>query len=153
MIHARVVRNSLVFALVASVCCSLATAQVRGYFPHPTFDREAQAVSLIQLVANAQQYDGKKVRFIGFLRIEFEGDAIYLHREDFENGIFGNAVWVNIPADMTKRQREDVNVRYVICEGVFRAGRHGHMGLFSGEIDGVTRLEYWSGPTEARKRR
>ena len=32
-------------------------------------------VSLIQLIANPQMFDGKLVRVIGFLRLEFEGNG------------------------------------------------------------------------------
>ena len=123
-----------------------------GYFPKPGPDDTAQDVSLIQLIAQPEKFQGKQVRFIGFLRIEFEGNAIYLHREDFDHMIADNAVWVNIPKDMTKRQQDEVNMRYVICVGVFRADTHGHMGMFAGEITNVRRLEFWSGkprPTAA----
>jgi hypothetical protein len=41
---------------------------------------------MIQLIANPQAWDGKHVRVIGFLRLEFEGDALYLHREDLRTG-------------------------------------------------------------------
>jgi hypothetical protein len=46
------------------------------------FDPNAVDVSVVQLIANPQLFDGKKVRFVGFLRREFEGDAFYLHRVD-----------------------------------------------------------------------
>ena len=39
-------------------------------------------VSLIQLIANPNEYHGKFVRLIGFCRLEFEGDALFLHREE-----------------------------------------------------------------------
>lgn len=130
--------TSILFSLVA-------TGQRRGgYFPKPGPDDSVQDVSLIQLIAQPEKFQGKQVRFIGFLRIEFEGNAIYLHREDFDHMIANNAVWVNIPRDMTKRQRDDVNMHYVICVGIFRADLHGHMGMFAGEITNVRRLEFWS---------
>ncbi|MGA9072289.1 MAG: hypothetical protein WB424_18660, partial [Terracidiphilus sp.] len=90
-----------------------------------------------------QAYDNKRVRIIGYLHLEFEGDAIYLHREDFDYAIDKNALWVNIPKDMTKEQMKAVNNFYVICTGTFRAGMHGHMGMNSGEMDNITRLEPW----------
>jgi hypothetical protein len=121
-----------------------AFAQIKGYFPKPEFDPNAVNVSMVQLIVNPQLFDGKKVRLIGFLRLEFEGDAVYFHREDFENGITNNGLWIDVPNDMTQQQRSETNMTYVICEGVFRAGRHGHMGLFAGEISDVTRLQLWT---------
>ena len=36
-------------------------------------------VSLIQLISNPDKFHGKLVRFIGFVNLEFEGDAIYIY--------------------------------------------------------------------------
>ena len=137
--------------LIATVVpCSNASGQTRGYFPKPGPDDTVQNVSLIQLIVLPEKFDGKPVRFIGFLRIEFEGDAIYLHREDFDHGISNNGVWIHIPADMTKHQKDEVNMHYVICAGVFKASDRGHMGMFSGAIASVRRLESWSVPSPVR---
>jgi len=137
--------------LIATVVpCSNASGQTRGYFPKPGPDDTVQDVSLIQLIVQPEKFDGKPVRFIGFLRIEFEGDAIYLHREDFDHGISNNGVWIHIPADMTKHQKDEVNMHYVICAGVFKASDRGHMGMFSGAIASVRRLESWSVPSPVR---
>ncbi len=125
----------------------LAAAQMSGYNPSKSADQSAEEVSLVRLIANPQAYDGRKIRVIGFLNLEFEGDAIYLHREDFEYGITENAFWVDVPQDMTVKQRTELNLRFVICEGRFVASRHGHMGMFGGEITNITRLEPW----EARR--
>ena len=133
----------LVLALAFIVVRHPATAQLQGYFPDSSYDANVKEVSLLQLIATPAQYDGKRVRFVGFLRIEFEGNAIYLHREDFEYGISRNALWVDIPRAMTKQEKDSVNMHYVICAGVFRAGEHGHMGMFSGEVENVGRLTLW----------
>lgn len=88
-------------------------------------------VSLVELLANPEHYDGKLVRCIGFLRLEFEGNALYLHREDYEHAILRNAFWVQTSRGIDKN-RASLNMKYVLLEGVFRAGDHGHMGLFFG---------------------
>jgi hypothetical protein len=100
-------------------------------------------VSLIQLIANPDTYNGKKVRVTGFLRLEEEGNALYLHREDYEMGLMKNGVWIDSPRGMTKAQADVVNNHYAICEGIFRAKWKGYGGLFSGEINRITRLEQW----------
>ena len=136
--------SSLPIVAVCVLLCSSSNAQIRGYFPKPGPDDTVQDVSLIQLIAQPEKFEGKRVRFIGFLRLEFEGNAIYLHREDFDHGISKNGLWINVPSDMTKNQHLEVNMRYVICVGVFRAGGRGHMGMNSGEISDVRRLQFWS---------
>ena len=59
-------------------------------------------VTLVRLIANPEKFDGKLVRVIGFLRLEFEGNVLYLHREDYENAILGDGIWV----DATPRDKE-----------------------------------------------
>ena len=119
-------------------------SQNAGYYPKGGPDMGVEDVSLIQLIANPQAYDGKRVRIIGFLRLEFEGDALYLHREDFDYHLTKDALWIDVPRDMTQDQMKSVNNTYAICTGRFRASGHGHMGLFSGELTEITRLEPWA---------
>jgi hypothetical protein len=117
--------------------------QMAGYYPKGGPDLDADSVSLIQLIANPKAYDNKRVRVIGYLHLEFEGNAMYLHHEDFDYGLTKNAIWINVPEDMTNEQIKIVNDQYVICTARFRSGRQGHMGMNSGEFFDVTRLETW----------
>ncbi len=110
----------------------------------------AQSVSIIELLANPLKYDRKRVRVIGFLRLEFEGNALYLHRDDFENAIYKNALWVDRPKDLSNKQMVEVDQKYIICEGTFNAPEHGHMGMFSGSLTDITRLEPWGISVQGR---
>jgi hypothetical protein len=100
-------------------------------------------VSLVQLIANPDQYDGKLVRVFGYLNLEFEGDALYLHEEDFRRGLTRNGIWVSLVAAKVK-QTTRPNRRYVLVEGVFNAKDNGHMGLFAGSIGAIQRLDDWT---------
>ena len=120
---------------------ALTTESINSF--ESTVDQNVNEVSLIELIGNPEKYDGKHVRLIVFLCLEFEGDALYLHREDYDHGITRNGIWFNRPKDLSKKQVEAVDQRYVLCEGIFVAAQHGHMGLFSGELTKVNRLEPW----------
>src|SRR5438034_11609304 len=48
-------------------------------------------VGMVALSAVPERYDGKFVRTHGFLCIEFEGDALYLHEEDYRHGLTKNS--------------------------------------------------------------
>ncbi|WP_347250750.1 hypothetical protein [Zoogloea sp.] len=102
-------------------------------------------VSIIRLVATPEQFDGRLVRVIGYFRAEFEGDSIYLHRQDYLQGITKNGLWVDLEG-VKRSTVNQANQGYVLLEGVFRANDHGHLGLWSGSIDRVQRLERWSRP-------
>ena len=125
------------------IVCPPASGQMAGYLSKTANPGTADNVSMVQLIANPEKYDGKRIQLIGFLRIEFEGTAVYLHREDYEQGIEKNALWINIPAGMSKVQSDAVNGQYVIFPGTFDAAHHGHMGAFGGEIKNVERVQLW----------
>src|SRR5258707_14637822 len=87
--------------------------------------------SMIDVLANPEKYDGKTISVKGFLRLEFEGDALYFHREDFEQSLTDDAVWMDV-GNLSPEKIKGVSDRYVIVVGKFDAGKHGHMGLFRG---------------------
>jgi len=99
-------------------------------------------VSLVQLIASPKGYNGKIVRLIGFVRLEFEGDAIYLHQEDYKHSISKNGLWIDVTEDMEKRKTA-LDQKYVLIEGTFDAKMTGHFGMWSGSIQKITRCQVW----------
>lgn len=102
-------------------------------------------VSLVQLIANPEDYDSKFVRVIGFVRLEFEGDAIYLHRDDYMHGLTQNGLWIDVTDDIRSR-RAEFDEKYVLIEGTFNAKEKGHLGLWSGTIEKASRWDIWRAP-------
>ena len=103
-------------------------------------------VSILSLISRPQEFDGKLVRVIGYFRAEFEGDAIYLHKQDYLLFIPKNGLWVDLEVDIRK-QAKKANNGYVLLEGVFEAGNQGHLGSWSGAIGKVQRIERHWPPT------
>ena len=102
-------------------------------------------VSLVSLIATPEKYHEKKVRIVGYVNIEFEGNGIYLHKDDYKHGIYSNGFWISI--DKNIRQKiadEKMNKSYVLLEGIFNMNQRGHMGLWSGEIEQITRIIKWN---------
>jgi hypothetical protein len=88
--------------------------------------------------------------------MEFEGDAVYLHREDYENGLTGNGLWVEGLQGM-RDKLVALSDHYVMIEGTMDAKNQGHLGLWSGAIVEIDRVIKWppeiiplklEGPTE-----
>jgi len=113
------------------------------WFAQPLVAANPLEVSLVQLIANPKDYDGKSVRVIGFVKLEFEGDAIYLHQDDWKHGITKNGLWIDVTDDIRKK-KADFDKKYVLLEGTFNAKHSGHMGLWSGSIQKISRFEVWS---------
>ncbi len=105
-----------------------------------------QRVSILQLVAAPDTWNGKLVQTIGFLRLEHEGDALYLHEDDFRHRLSDNAVGVDIPERFPARAKLSMN--YVLVEGVFRAADPRDAASFPGTISAVQRAEVWSSPED-----
>jgi hypothetical protein len=123
--------------LIASICILLTCVLVS-----PIKAEEPVDVTMIQLIASPEKFDGKLIRVIGFLRLEFEGDALYLHREDYENTLLGNGIWVDVTPEIAK-ESDTLNMNYVLLEGVFSSSERGHMGMWSGSITSIRRAQLW----------
>ena len=101
-------------------------------------------VSLVKLIANPEKYNGKRIQVIGYLHLEFEGNAIYLHEEDFKRRISANSFWVEFSSKLTKkRDLNKFNDKYVIIIGTFNVNEKGQMRMFGGTLDDIVRLDLW----------
>lgn len=97
-------------------------------------------VTMTQLLATPERYDGKLVRVKGVGNLEFEGNALYLSEQDWKH--FTNAaVWINLGDEISYEEAQKYNGKYVLVEGIFDQEDKGHMGLFHGAISDVSRYE------------
>lgn len=99
------------------------------------------AVSLIQLIANPDQFAGKRVVVSGFLSLEFEGHALYLNQDDFRVGNTSSAVALELPANWFRSNAsiDSPGNHYVQLEGEFEGDQNGHFGLYAGSLKGIER--------------
>lgn len=95
-------------------------------------------VSMVDLIANPDLFDGMKVLVAGYVHVEFEGRGIFLHKDDFVFGILRNGLWLGATksVDLTKCQD-----RYASVRGTFKAGLGGHGGVWSGTLEEVSRCD------------
>jgi hypothetical protein len=99
---------------------------------------------MIRLIATPEQFNGRRVRVIGFAGIGFESSALYLHEEDFRRKITENALALEIDERSAKGlDLKAADLKYVIVEATFSSTATGHMGSNAGGLENVTRLEVW----------
>jgi hypothetical protein len=104
-----------------------------------------QDVSLITLIANPEVNEGKKVRVIGYLNLEFEGNALFLNKSDYDQSISKNALWIQMSRDSANMPDiKKCSKHYVLLEGTFST-MEGHMNMCSGSIENISRLEIYEG--------
>ncbi|UMQ42923.1 hypothetical protein MKS83_04360 [Chryseobacterium sp. Y16C] len=101
-------------------------------------------ISMLRLIVTPEKYHNKTVQIIGYLNLEFEGNAIYFHKEDYENGSSRNGMWVSFNDEFAKKKDlQKFTKKYVIIVGKFDMNTKGHMGMFGGSIKNITRLDEW----------
>jgi len=123
-------RRTFALLLLAAMCGAVFGA------PEPHVIR----VSMVQLLATPERFEGKLVSVEGFLVLDFEDTTLYLHKEDQQNNLVQNAIWVDESPDMFAH-RSELNHHYVELAGKFTTARHGHGGLFFGTLSDVR----WAG--------
>jgi len=101
---------------------------------------DEKKISIIKLIANPTLYDKRTVQIKGFVNIEFENNAIFLNKEDCENGIDKNGIWIQISKDNINKL-SNFNKKYVRLEGIFDMTNNGHDGNFSGAITKIVKME------------
>lgn len=112
-----------------------------------------RTTSLVKLIATPDKFDGRRIIVTGFMNVEFEGNAIYLHKDDFENNLFSNGLWINLN-DQQKKEIDSLNLNknYVLLEGTFNSSGNGHFGLWSGEINEITDIKKQQGRQTSNSR-
>ena len=101
---------------------------------------QVPTVSILQLIATPEKYDGQVVRFEGVTHVEFEGNAIYVSKEHWKAQVSSFAIWMDLKEELAK-SRQWLNGKYCIVEGTFHAKDRGHMGLFMGALSDVTMFD------------
>ena len=122
---------------VVSVCTLIATTFFTGFAAQ---ELESDPVSFVQLLANPKDFHGRVVTVAGYCYLEFEGNALYLHKEDFDRTIMKNAVWLDVGWPVLP-QWESAGDEYVEIEATFDAERLGHSRLFSGTLKDIRRID------------
>jgi len=100
--------------------------------------------SIIHILAHPDRYHRKPVQVEGFLRIEFEGSAIYLCREHARHGLTLNGLWVSFDRAAVPYEGPSGPVeydrKYVLIEGTFDKDNRGHWSAWQGAIENVHRI-------------
>jgi hypothetical protein len=122
---------------------------IKSQTPYVDLGHDPSMATLLQILSNPNLYDGKEVEFIAYLNLEFESDTLWLHKEDRENAILGNSIWVSATPEMEKNKKQLRN-KYVLVRGIFDSNNHGHLGMHSGALKSITKCVIWSDPKHPR---
>jgi hypothetical protein len=127
--------------LILAVCACLTEGCAHRQLQIGDANLEAEDISLIRLIANPEANDGKLVRVMGQVVIEFEGNGIFLTGENMR-AVPKNGLWIDPPKEL-KLRRGGQHFKLALIEGTFSAKERGHFGMWSGSIKNITRFEVW----------
>lgn len=113
--------------------------------------QQPNLVSLIQIIASPEKFDGRLVTAQGLLVLgehpEFVGQQpiLYVHDEDARNQLFANAVWIT-PSDQMRHDREKIDRMYVTITGLFHASHSDSDHFVPGTITQIQTCTVQSDP-------
>ena len=91
--------------------------------------------SLIAIVAAPERFHQKWIRVAGFVALEFENKAVYVRKDDFDNVLLPNGLWLDVARDNTFLLSDP---GYAVVEGQFDSEKHPE--AFSGAIVEIRRI-------------
>jgi hypothetical protein len=123
--------------LLAAAACLAALAA-----PQPVRGADAEAVSLVQLIATPERFDGKRVIVSGVAKIRIDASGLFLSEADADHDVTRNAIWLAFGREVLGRTRwAEFNRKYVYAVGTFRAGERGRLEAYSGALVHVERID------------
>ncbi len=96
---------------------------------------------MVSVLANPEKYYDYRVSLVGFAHFEFEGNALFLHREDFELRVMTNSIWLD-RTGLAQSLVDAADDHYAKVIGKY-VHRDGHMGCCIGTITQIETLERW----------
>lgn len=96
-------------------------------------------VSIIELIATPNKFNGQHVRLIGYAVFGFEVSGIFLSANDSKHSIMKNALWISLNQIEFNKYKK-LNEQYILLEGIFNSSEKGHFGMYSGAIESVNRI-------------
>ena len=125
-------RRVLIIAAVALAVAGFAGSAV-AFTP--------EDVSMVQLLATPEKFDGRPVHVVGYARFISGEGAVYLSDSDGMRQIDKNALALVVTDRQMQKRESRLDRQYVFVEGIFHADNKGRQELYSGTIDAVSRLE------------
>ena len=77
------------------------------------------ALSVMQIIAAPEKYDGRVVGTVGYLALRDDHGILYLHREDYDFGLYVNGLNIQFEPKLTGEDEARFNLHYVYLSGKF----------------------------------
>lgn len=129
----RTAPTSMLLIALAGASCDAAVPPVQRASP-------VNDVPMISVLNDPQKFNAVRLRLRGICRIEFEGNALYLSRQSFNDRHAEQAIWLNLGWPV-KPDVQRLDGQEVIIEGTFDGAGKGHWGAFAGSLKDIQALK------------
>jgi hypothetical protein len=117
-------------AFLMLIAGQVSLAQVAAVAPDDA--PHALPVSIVTLLAMPASSSAKQVQVSGFLVLDFEGNALYLHEEDYKEGLPLNSIYVSLTPEQQQKYKS-LDKTYVTIEASFQKRRKSE-DIFTGVL-------------------
>ena len=132
--------RTLVVLIAAASALGAAPVDPAGWERSRQDNLAYEPVPLVAVLANLDAFDGKRVRVSGYLTLEFENAGLAVDKVSYDAGLPSNALWVDPPGWLAKRERARLSRRYATVYATVDAQAHGHVDAYSGSLVDVRRI-------------
>ena len=103
-------------------------------------DEPVEFPPFIRVIARPELYHQKQIQLVGYMNLEFEGNALYTSEEQYRHMQTADAIWIDVEG---MKLKPPFARGWVIIQGKFNGERRGHFGMFAGTLETITRLDSW----------
>jgi hypothetical protein len=103
----------------------------------------ARKTTLAEVLHDPDAFNGKRISIVGYYHGEFEGSNFGM-RADSD---YHQSIWFGTPSSFADKANLHMsNNAWLRVEGIFVKGPGGHMGMWPGEIERITKVDPADGP-------
>jgi hypothetical protein len=105
-------------------------------------ENKYENVSLISVITNPEKFHKKHIQVTGYFILEQDGNSIYVSKEDYQNSIYKNGIFL-----ITNREAmKEIDIHppfkgYVTITGFFNSELKGSYNFYSGTIEKVVSIK------------
>ena len=107
---------------------------------------QSYSMSIFELLANSEKYHNQVIALGGYVKFEFEGNALFATKEHQENDLVKDAIWLDVNG-IDLGENADFREGYAYVSGKFDRFDGGHFRIFSGALKEINFFR----PIEPRK--
>jgi len=115
-----------------------------------SFAEQFEHVSMIKVIANPEDFQGKEIQLSGYLKLGHEHNVLYFDKEHAYWVMGENAVWLDLKKEQLEKWSKHKD-SYVYVRGIFNTVDGMYFGGYELELKNISRITPKLSPDEKKK--